>query len=51
MHQLDPFINNMHLALWILAAISLAGAAVCALRPDEPKGARATVEAGAAISA
>ncbi len=34
-HQLSPFIANMHLALWILAAISLAGAAVCALRPVE----------------
>jgi MFS family permease len=31
--QLDPFISNMHLALWILAAVSLAGAAVSMLRP------------------
>jgi EmrB/QacA subfamily drug resistance transporter len=36
--QLDPFISNMHVALWILAGISLVGAAVCALRPVEPKG-------------
>jgi MFS family permease len=36
-HQLDPFINNMHLALWILTAVSLAGAAVCALRPPEER--------------
>ena len=50
-HQLDPFINNMHLALWILAAISLAGAAVCALRPDEPKGVHATVEEATAVTA
>jgi EmrB/QacA subfamily drug resistance transporter len=34
--QLDPFINNMHLALWILAGISVLGAVVCALRPGEP---------------
>ncbi|HZR96381.1 MAG TPA: MFS transporter [Gaiellaceae bacterium] len=31
--QLDPFISNMHLALWVLAAISLLGAAVSMLRP------------------
>ena len=24
--QLDPFIANMHLALWVLAAVSLLGA-------------------------
>jgi EmrB/QacA subfamily drug resistance transporter len=36
--QLNPFIANMHLALWILAAISLVGAAVCVLRPVETKG-------------
>jgi MFS family permease len=33
LRQLDPFINNMHFALWILAAISVVGAGVCALRP------------------
>jgi len=32
-HQLDPFIHNMHLALWVLALISIVGAGVCALRP------------------
>jgi ABC-type thiamin/hydroxymethylpyrimidine transport system permease subunit len=32
--QLTPFINNMHLALWILAAVSLVGAAVSLLRPS-----------------
>ncbi|HEX7582140.1 MAG TPA: hypothetical protein VF321_03560, partial [Gaiellaceae bacterium] len=26
--QLDPFISNMHVALWVLAAVSLLGAAV-----------------------
>jgi EmrB/QacA subfamily drug resistance transporter len=31
--QLQPFISNMHLALWILAAISLAGAGISMLRP------------------
>ena len=31
--QLDPFISNMHLALWVLAAISLLGAAISLLRP------------------
>ena len=31
--QLDPFISNMHVALWVLATVSLVGAAVCALRP------------------
>ena len=31
--QLDPFISNLHLALWVLAAISLVGAAVSMLRP------------------
>ncbi len=34
--QLDPFIANMHEALWVLAAISLLGAAVSLLRPREP---------------
>jgi EmrB/QacA subfamily drug resistance transporter len=31
--QLDPFIANMHLALWVLAGISLLGAVVSMLRP------------------
>jgi EmrB/QacA subfamily drug resistance transporter len=31
--KLDPFIHNMHLALWVLAATSLIGAGVCLLRP------------------
>jgi hypothetical protein len=36
--QLDPFISNMHTALWILAAISVLGAAVSMLRPSEKNG-------------
>jgi EmrB/QacA subfamily drug resistance transporter len=31
--QLDPFIHNMHTALWVLAATSLIGAGVSLLRP------------------
>ncbi len=31
--KLDPFISNMHVALWVLAAVSLAGMFVCLLRP------------------
>jgi MFS family permease len=41
--KLDPFIANMHTALWVLAATSLVGAGVSLLRPrhqrdevDEP---------------
>jgi EmrB/QacA subfamily drug resistance transporter len=32
-HRLAPFIDNMHVALWVLAATSLIGAFVCLLRP------------------
>jgi hypothetical protein len=35
--QLDPFIANMHTALWVLAATSVLGAAVSLLRPSEKK--------------
>ena len=31
--QLEPFIANMHLTLWVLAGISLLGAVVSMLRP------------------
>jgi EmrB/QacA subfamily drug resistance transporter len=31
--QLDPFISNMHLALWVLAGVSLLGGAVSLMRP------------------
>jgi MFS family permease len=37
--KLDPFMEGMHLALWILAAFSLAGAAVSALRGRHAAGA------------
>jgi hypothetical protein len=30
---LQPFISNMHTALWVLAATSIIGAFVCLLRP------------------
>ncbi len=33
--QLDPFIANMHTALWVLAAVSVVGAGVSMLRPSE----------------
>src|SRR5882757_488718 len=36
--QLDPFIANMHTALWVLAATSVLGAAVSLLRPSEKAG-------------
>jgi EmrB/QacA subfamily drug resistance transporter len=31
--KLAPFIHNMHVALWVLAAVSLVGAAVSLMRP------------------
>jgi uncharacterized membrane protein (DUF106 family) len=31
--QLAPFISNMHVALWVLTAISVVGAVVSMLRP------------------
>jgi len=35
--QLTPFIANMHTALWCLAAVSLLGAAVAAVRPADAR--------------
>ena len=35
--QLAPFIANMHTALWVLAAVSLAGALVSLMRPAHQK--------------
>jgi hypothetical protein len=32
--RLDPFIANMHTALWVLAIVSLVGAGVSLLRPS-----------------
>jgi EmrB/QacA subfamily drug resistance transporter len=47
--QLDPFIANLHHALWVLAATSLVGAAVSLLRPREGgAGARAAAKASPA---
>ncbi len=48
--QLEPFISNMHLALWILAAISLDGAAVCALRPVGAEDPGAASNAGTPVT-
>jgi EmrB/QacA subfamily drug resistance transporter len=36
--QLDPFVANMHTALWVLAATSLVGAGVSLLRPRHSAG-------------
>ena len=36
--KLEPFIHNMHTALWLLAATSLVGAAVSLLRPRHAHG-------------
>jgi hypothetical protein len=33
--QLEPFISNMHTALWCLTAVSLVGAVISAARPKE----------------
>jgi hypothetical protein len=51
--KLDPFIHNMHTALWVLAATSFVGAGVSLLRPrhlpdGEESVARAEVRAAPA---
>jgi MFS family permease len=46
--KLAPFIDNMHVALWVLAATSILGAAVCLLRPSH---ASVTADADAATAA
>src|SRR3954471_262269 len=38
--ELEPFIANMHAALWVLAAVSLAGAFVSLMRPAHQKAER-----------
>lgn len=43
--QLDPFISHMHLALWCLAGVSLAGAIVSLMRPAHRVAAVARPEA------
>ena len=41
--QLDPFIHNMHTALWVLAATSVLGAGVSLLRPQPRRRRRGAV--------
>ena len=45
--KLAPFIDNMHTALWVLAATSLVGAGVCLMRPRharrEPRSDRSAI--------
>jgi EmrB/QacA subfamily drug resistance transporter len=45
--QLDPFIGNMHTALWCLAVISVVGAFVAAARPSHAAAHDVVSEAGA----
>ena len=47
--QLDPFIHNMHEALWVLAATSVVGAGVSLLRPKHEPAAEAPCEPAEAI--
>ena len=46
--QLDPFIGNMHNALWCLAAVSVIGGLVSAARPSHAT-AETNVELGPAL--
>jgi EmrB/QacA subfamily drug resistance transporter len=43
--RLAPFISNMHTALWVLAATSMVGAAVCVLRPAHSRDGHVVAEA------
>jgi EmrB/QacA subfamily drug resistance transporter len=45
--QLNPFIGNMHTALWCLTAVSLLGALVAAARPSHREAARELAPAAA----
>jgi EmrB/QacA subfamily drug resistance transporter len=47
--QLDPFIANMHTALWVLAATSVVGAGVSLLRPRDEGAAQRSAPAAEAI--
>jgi hypothetical protein len=47
--QLDPFIHNMHTALWVLAATSLVGAGVSLLRPRDESAPRRRPSPGLVI--
>jgi len=42
--QLEPFIHNMHTALWVLAATSVVGAGVSLLRPRHVTGGAPSTE-------
>ncbi|MHB8533298.1 MAG: MFS transporter [Solirubrobacteraceae bacterium] len=44
--KLDPFISNMHAALWVLAAVSFLGVFVCLLRPQHSAGESEPLRAG-----
>jgi len=46
--QLDPFISNMHIALWVLAATSMVGAVVSLLRPRDERAHEPALDAVAA---
>jgi EmrB/QacA subfamily drug resistance transporter len=48
--QLAPFITNMHTALWVLAATSVAGAGVSMLRPRHVSAATATRPATSSLA-
>jgi EmrB/QacA subfamily drug resistance transporter len=45
--KLAPFIANMHVALWVLAATSFVGAGVCLLRPSHTSAAADAQESSA----
>jgi EmrB/QacA subfamily drug resistance transporter len=47
--QLDPFIHNMHTALWALAATSVLGAGVSLLRPRDESATASEPRPGTAI--
>jgi EmrB/QacA subfamily drug resistance transporter len=49
--KLDPFIANMHTALWALAAVSLVGTFVCLLRPKHVAAPDVAVETASAQNA
>jgi EmrB/QacA subfamily drug resistance transporter len=49
--QLNPFISNMHTALWCLAVVSLLGAFISAARPKQLRTTPATAEAQPVVSA
>jgi EmrB/QacA subfamily drug resistance transporter len=46
--QLDPFIHNLHTALWVLAITSLVGALVSVLRPRDSEAPAGVTAPGAA---